>query len=542
MSPTSSHSPSPYRWAIGAQQVPQGQTIGDRYIVVAPRIWRDTQPDQPPPPLPDMGMGLHKRVQPYRQLQSLPYAAVQHHLPQLQAVIGGPQPVLLLSGGLNASGRLHPPLHRVWQQAPTLQQVQWLWQLCSLWEALSDQGVATSLLQSENLRVDGDRLCLLTLIPDGAGPPSLADLGRLWLPWTIYAGSLSAPLQQIGQRLLQAAEPDELFEAEYQLNRLLLETAVQSGDWGTTHWGTTHIAGSASAAAQSRREILPLAAICSGPSSAQVSPYQVVQSLALQTTAMAHELERCSLLSPRWIGPQILAMVRIIHNMLLTEGSSEPLALAFALGISQPLASDDGQATAHEVYLFTTGNCCAYQRQGQQWYPLPSATGAGLGEKPIHGQLLRLVITGDQTLLLSTQPLEERQPAGEHQEDARVDLATDLAEVSQWARGQTGESGAIALMACRTGHLAQECSPEAISSSVAAPPSPAAPPSDPANTAPAGSTPPMASAEAVELSEAEVNPLPDVPSPDFLEDVAESRQSELSSIGDSIGAYLNTDI
>ncbi|MGB3614518.1 MAG: hypothetical protein WBA10_12065, partial [Elainellaceae cyanobacterium] len=156
--------PSPYRWAVGAKGVSPGQTVGDRYIVISTHVWRDTQPDRPTPDLftadgniaDEALSALAQDITPYARLHQLRYAAVQAHLPVLETVVQlEGQPVLLLCGGVDLVGHPYPTLPSVWKQASSVQQLTWLWQLCGLWEALQSEGVATSLLQSDNLRVDG---------------------------------------------------------------------------------------------------------------------------------------------------------------------------------------------------------------------------------------------------------------------------------------------------------------------------------------------------------------------------------------------------
>ncbi len=483
---------SPYRWAIGAQDVSPGQTVDNRYIVISPNIWRDTQLGRPTPEVftADGDIAnrafapLRQSLTPYHQLRQLRYAAVQAHLPVLDtvAMLNG-RPIPLLRGALDLVGQPYPTLYDLWKQASGPQQLTWLWQLCPLWEALVTVGAAASLLQADNLRVDGDRLCLLSLVGDPPQEPSSSLLGRLWLPWLAYAGAIAPALQPIAQQLQTAPSPQGLFTAEYQLNCLLLQTAAQPFEVGVAQ-AVTAVEG-ASPVSYGATVGLPLAAVCARPASAPAQPSaplasQIVQSLALQVEVMGGELARCGLLSPRWIVPQILAMVRVLNNILLAQELDEELSLAFAIAIPQPVPALDPQLenspdsgrssaprpsaprpsasgprdasndSAQEVYVFTTGGSFVYLMRDEVWQRVVPSTPLStfLGERSdrLQGQLQRLVVEGDQLLLLSTYPLDDllnqrQQPAVEALESETVDLEA----IAQWVMSKTTSKGAVAI-------------------------------------------------------------------------------------------------
>ena len=558
MSPSSARGPtSPYRWAIGAPQVTPGQTIGDRYVAVTARIWRDTRPHDPPPALSaPLRAALGKRLRPYRRLQSTDYALVQHHLPGLEAVVGARTPVLLLSGSLDATGQLYPPLHQLWPQAEPLQQLSWLWQLCPLWEALSAEGVAASLLQRENLRVDGDRLCLLALVPDGESPPTVADLGQLWLPWTIYAGSLAAPLQKMAQQLQGATQPEALYDVEYQLNQLLLQAAqlaAAPSPQPPTSPITTDSATQGQAAAYDSGESL-LAAVCApedGSKSSELS-HTVVQSLVLQTTAMARELARCGPLSPRWIAPQILAMVRVIRNLLQSQGDSLP-PVAFALGLTSlpwqdttAAESEPSPSALREVYLFTTTSCCIYWRQGARWQRFATINSVPLEREDAReatehnlecqldgAQLRRLVMARGEQLLLSTCPLED------YLKGDRLTGDIDLAEVRSWIAAHGG-TGAIALVTHQSQPAEAVVEPSPVSD-IAPPLIPSKQPLEPQP-----SLRPEVIEPITEPTEAD-SPAPSAIPIDALfqeleNPAAEATMPEASERLDSVSTYINADV
>ncbi|MGF1514850.1 MAG: hypothetical protein ACFB5Z_14305 [Elainellaceae cyanobacterium] len=482
---------SPYRWAIGAQHVSPGQTVDNRYIVISPNIWRDTQLGHPSPKvemtmltadgdIADSTLGaLRPTLVPYHGLKRLRYAAIQSHLPALDTVVTlDGKPIPLLRGGLDLVGQPYPTLYSVWKQATSAQQLSWLWQLCTLWEALAAEGVATSLLQANNLRVDGDRLCLLSLVIDSDPKPTSAALGRLWLPWTTYAGAIAAPLQRIAQQLQSTPSPQGLFFAEYQLNRWLLQTAAQPFTVRAAQ--ATRAVSSAPLASYGATAGLPLAAVCcrasAGSAAAQKAQpaaenlaSQLVQALVLQVKVMGEELDRCGLLSPRWVVPQISAMVRVLNNILSSQETDERLSLAFAIAVPQPIPPADevteppdqgpetGQqnspSTAQEIYAFTTGACFIYQMRHQVWrrvVPIKLQTASFLGEQDgLKGQIQRLIVDTDQLLLLSSYPLDDL--INQRQQAALKALESDevdLDAIAQWVMSKTTSQGnvAIALM------------------------------------------------------------------------------------------------
>ncbi|HEY9805819.1 MAG TPA: protein phosphatase 2C domain-containing protein, partial [Candidatus Obscuribacterales bacterium] len=80
------------------------------------------------------------------------------------------------------SNPLFPALVDVWPETSALRQLNWLWQMAQLWQPLSSEGVASSLLEPQLIRVEGPLVRLLEVQSDRA-PASLTQLGQLWLQW-----------------------------------------------------------------------------------------------------------------------------------------------------------------------------------------------------------------------------------------------------------------------------------------------------------------------------------------------------------------------
>jgi serine/threonine protein phosphatase PrpC len=199
-------------WALGQaiDAFQLGDTIAGRYVLMYPRILLDTQPGMPP----ETPLDIPANIAPYLRLA--PYGL---HLPQVYG--------RLLTEGRNRSeiwlledaplyqdvsskvsqkrqsthagaGQLLPKLTSVWKDAPAIRQLNWLWQVAMLWQPLSSEGVASSLLSPELLRVEGPILRLLELQLDTNPAPTLPQLGQLWSGWLSGASPILAEfLQQL---------------------------------------------------------------------------------------------------------------------------------------------------------------------------------------------------------------------------------------------------------------------------------------------------------------------------------------------------------
>jgi serine/threonine protein phosphatase PrpC len=218
--------PKVYLWALGdgIDAYPVGKSIADRYLVKDRRIWLDMKPGVPP----ETTETIPEAIGPYLKLS--PY---QPHTPQIYGLLsrgeGGEiwllEQVPIYSGGAGAvvEGQLMPNFVNAWQQASAVRQLNWLLQMAALWQPLSLQGVASSLLDPELVRVEGSLVRLLQYIPDET-TPTMSQLGQLWsqlLPLT--NPPISDFLQKLCQQLMQGEDkPDWLVE---QIDRALVECA-----------------------------------------------------------------------------------------------------------------------------------------------------------------------------------------------------------------------------------------------------------------------------------------------------------------------------
>jgi protein phosphatase len=211
--------------------------IDDRFALKGKKVVLDTQPGCSVEYVGD----LPERSLPYLRL--FPYRL---HLPQLFNIITSAvtadlndqlEEFLLLeqaplgTGDLTA-GEFLPdrtanateigtavPLLLAWPSAPAIRQLHWLWQMARLWQPLSLEGVATSLLQPELLRVEGPVFRLLELSTDAIATaeqglePTLINLGWIWSGWLPQAQpELAAQLSPLCEQMMagKLQSPDQL--------------------------------------------------------------------------------------------------------------------------------------------------------------------------------------------------------------------------------------------------------------------------------------------------------------------------------------------
>ena len=187
--------PKVYLWAVGedVSSLKVGQTLANkRYVVVSGQVLLDTKPGWQPEvveKVPDF-------ITPYLHL-------VEHrpHIPQVYGAIalnrsGRRTSTLWLlekapiySEGLGAAfaGKIMPEISESWKGAGSIRQLNWLWQIANMWDAMQAEGVNRTLLHQEVLRVEGGLVRAIELMPNGDSKPKLAELGKLWKHWQKHA-------------------------------------------------------------------------------------------------------------------------------------------------------------------------------------------------------------------------------------------------------------------------------------------------------------------------------------------------------------------
>lgn len=405
-----------YVWAVAGTvaQPAVGTLVAGRYYVKSPQIWLDTQPgllpDFPTADLPD-------EVLPYLYLY--PYRL---HVPEAYGVCPSeaadqPSGIFFLENvPLDREGSLYPSIGQAWSQATAVRQVYWLWQILQLWMPLLEQGVASSLLATENIRVEGWRVRLCQLFQDqeilqpettpevpedsDISALALADLANLWLTWLNRAKpAIAQRLQEICHQM--QTDGVDIREIASKLNRLLLEQAAQLPlrlqILGITDTGPQHQHNedtcyplltdkTASSEPPSAEEIMAdlspespaivpgLAIVCDGiggHEGGEVASQLAVQSLKVQVQALLHEMAtQTELVTPDVIVEQLEATVRIVNNLIAAQNDAQGresrrrmgTTLVMALQLPQKVTLPKGRTSpnSHELYLVQVGDSRAY--------------------------------------------------------------------------------------------------------------------------------------------------------------------------------------
>jgi protein phosphatase len=366
----------PYLWVIGegTESLPVDGLVMQRYQVIAPRIWLDTQPDQRPDMVDEVPSAALPYLRLHRHRLHVPgvYAALE------QAIT---PPILMLDNAPihPQSGELFPDINTAAAEASALRQANWLWQMWDLWQVLLSHGVASSLLSTSNIRIEGWRLRLLELLPD-TQPQTLASLVQFW---RALLSHLQPKLAEPLAALLDALGTDHL-EAEMfgvRLNELLLQQAAgltpKISLAGATAQGPT----------QPRNEdvCLPLGVVEAGDNQGlkvgivcdgvgghdggSIASQLAAQSLQIQLQALLAETEQESrLLPPPVIAQQIEAVIRIVNELINFQNDNQSKAgrqrmgttLVMAVVIAQHLQTQEGLKRVQEVYLAHVGDSRAY--------------------------------------------------------------------------------------------------------------------------------------------------------------------------------------
>ncbi|MGI2905575.1 protein phosphatase 2C domain-containing protein [Tolypothrix sp. VBCCA 56010] len=190
--------PKRYLWVVGdGESVGNaGEILADRYLVISQSVLLDTKPafaHETP------GLENLQSIRPYLRL--IPYRL---HVPQVYGVLQlannqQAREILLLekpplfTNNSTNQVQLYNDLITAWSHATSMKQLNWLWQIAQLWQPLASEGVASSLLDPNLLRVEGSLVRLLELRVDST-TPELPELGEFWQQLCLEAKSAIAEL------------------------------------------------------------------------------------------------------------------------------------------------------------------------------------------------------------------------------------------------------------------------------------------------------------------------------------------------------------
>ncbi len=369
-----------YLWASGslAAKSPPGSKVGDRYEVIMPQVWLDTQPGLSP----EVPQELPQAVIPYLKLypERLHLPQVYGFSPSLEA---GDSDILLLENvPIDQTGNIYPTIANAWEQATAVRQVYWLWQILQLWTPLLELGVAHSLLVPDNLRVQGWCVRLLELHQTQTTQTvSLQNLGQSWQPWLGFAKtSVAKELEKIVEQMEAEVGLETITT---QLNTLLLAAAAELPL-------TLKVAGATDTGPELAQNedtcyptafqdlddpLLPrLSIVCDGIGGHQggeVASQLAVQSLKLQIRALFAEVaEQSEPVQPQLLQEQLEACLRVVNNVICSRNDEQKrqgrermaTTLVMAVQVPQRVSTTSGWQSdnAHELYLANIGDSRAY--------------------------------------------------------------------------------------------------------------------------------------------------------------------------------------
>lgn len=181
--------------------------VNANYPLKSNRIFLDTKPGLSP----ETPAEISNAIKPYLRL-----VAYRLQVPQVYGLVTlgkgkTATEVLLLeqapiyTDAVPLAGQLMPELTGVWKEATSMRQMNWLWQWATLWQPLSSEGVASSLLDPQLLRVEGSLVRLLQLRQDDSSAPALPQLGQLWKSQLLPGAQrvIAKFLEKICQDLIQ---------------------------------------------------------------------------------------------------------------------------------------------------------------------------------------------------------------------------------------------------------------------------------------------------------------------------------------------------
>jgi protein phosphatase len=366
--------PKVYLWAIGDElnNSKVGQTLNGRYLLLDKKILLDTKPALKL----DSSEKVTDEVSKYLRL--LPYKL---HTPQVYGSITIARtgrrnnPIWLLenppihSSNLanSLAGQLMPDIEFAWKTAGSMRQLNWLWQISRLWTPLMEEGVASTLLNANLLRVDQGIIKVLELAID-VQPPQLADLGHMWQKWlkNTRLGAAQS-IEKICQGLIQGEieQPEQLIAALDQAlaasgQRQFLEceylTLSHTGPARDQNEDSCYPP-SGEGPVQKTGYDLSLAIVCDGVGGHQGG--EVASSLAIDTirNRLENVLNKPENRNSEAITSQISTSVCVANDQISLRNDNENRQERQRMGTTMAMTLIYG----HEVYIANVGDSRIYR-------------------------------------------------------------------------------------------------------------------------------------------------------------------------------------
>jgi len=499
-----------YLWAVGSgiEAYKPGEVIAGRYLLMHQRILLDTKPAIPPetPQEIPQNLAVYLRLSPYGLHFPQVYGRLKpkegRRSPEIWLLEEAPLEISVPSEkplrekeGTQLGVQLLPALTSVWKQAPALRQLNWLWQIASLWQPLHSEGVASSLLIPELLRVEGPLVRLLELQFDAQGEPTLGDLGQLWSQLIDSAApSITGFLQQICDQLNQ-----EQLKTSEQLVELLDQGLKNCGHsqsrnyqiFTRTDTGPSRHHNEDACYPPSGQLINPsstgaLAIVCDGiggHEGGEVASQAAIETLRERLEKLPVKLDD---LDPTVLTLELENAVCAANDSISQQNDSEHRSERQRMGTTLVMA----KSCAHEMYITHVGDSRVYWitrsnchqvtqdddlasrevRLGYTLYrnaiqqPTSGSLVQALGMAPsttLHPTVQRFVLDEDCVFLLCSDGLSDYDRVEQHWQteilpilEGKTDLATAGDRLVEIANRQNGHDNVtIALVHCQVAHL-----------------------------------------------------------------------------------------
>jgi serine/threonine protein phosphatase PrpC len=496
------HLPKRYLWAVGKgiESRRSGELLAGRYRVKQPGIVLDTQPGQ----LPRLPKDISADIEPYLRL-----APYQLHVPQVYGLVEaspkrGSDIVLLEQAPLYAEGvmsdslvllegQLMPELATVWTQTFALRQLNWLWQIAQLWQPLASEGVASTLLKPELLRVEGSLVRVLSLQPDGKHSVTLASLGQVWQQWQPTAQPAIATfldelcqLMQKGQirtaeQLVSLLDGALATCGRSQSRQLHIATLTDQGPSRQRNEDACYPASGTVWTGVDPAQTQPLVIVCDGiggheggnvASSLAIDTMQQqlqpsLQDSTVASTSLMLKLEQATLTANDVIsqrndheqrqerqrmGTTLVLALAHAHELYLTHVGDSRIYRVTRLGCHQVTLDDD--LASREVRLGYAVYRDALQQPGSG--SLVQALGMGASTM-LHPTVQRFVLDEDCVFLLCSDGLSDHDRVDEYWQselvpllDGKIDVATATQQLLAIANTKNGHDNVmIGLLHCQ---------------------------------------------------------------------------------------------
>lgn len=351
-----------YLWILGVTMTAQriGETIGDRYLVVQPRLLLDTQPATPPETPEDFPPEIASYLRLFNQ---------RLHIPQVYGMVLDSTPLWLLEGVPMIGECLAPELTTVWSEASPLRQLSWLRQIVALWEPLHYQGVSASLLHPELVRVNGSLVKLLELRSNNDRNVGLPDLGQHWLTLVQPQSLMARFLEELATQLITGSIADApsllaTLEGGIRQCRDAVRHQYQvltATDKGPTREGNEDACYPAPGVVKSLQEGL-LAIVCDGIGGHEGG--EVASGLAIATVvatiatiqAQVEQIQPKTIYTAPEIEQKLEAAVRGANDVISDRNDQEQRQSRQRMGTTLVMA----WSQAYELYLSHVGDSRAY--------------------------------------------------------------------------------------------------------------------------------------------------------------------------------------